>query len=213
MTRDRSSAPTEHPHGPDERLARAVLRPRLRRRDPRVELRRVASARRHPASRGSSRSSSRLWWIWLSTTLFTNRFRISDMTHRLLVLAPDVPRGARRDGGARRRRQRRRVYLSLTYAGARRHRRGHVHACRADEPHHRAEYAAARAAGVDRQGLFRRRRVPWPVRVAVWFVGLAALIVSALARHPRPTAAPASTSTISSSAWARSRSSCAARRS
>jgi low temperature requirement protein LtrA len=27
-----------------------------------------------------------LWWIWLQTTIFTNRFRVDDMTHRLLVL-------------------------------------------------------------------------------------------------------------------------------
>src|SRR5262245_53889476 len=28
-----------------------------------------------------------LWWIWLQTTLFINRFRVDDMTHRVLVLA------------------------------------------------------------------------------------------------------------------------------
>jgi low temperature requirement protein LtrA len=27
-----------------------------------------------------------LWWVWLQTTLFSNRFRVDDMTHRLLVL-------------------------------------------------------------------------------------------------------------------------------
>jgi len=27
-----------------------------------------------------------VWWIWLSTTMFTNRFRTTDFTHRVLVL-------------------------------------------------------------------------------------------------------------------------------
>jgi low temperature requirement protein LtrA len=27
-----------------------------------------------------------LWWIWLQTTLFMNRFRVHDMTHRVLIL-------------------------------------------------------------------------------------------------------------------------------
>jgi low temperature requirement protein LtrA len=28
-----------------------------------------------------------VWWIWLSTTMFTNRFHMADVTHRALVLA------------------------------------------------------------------------------------------------------------------------------
>ena len=28
-----------------------------------------------------------LWSVWLATTLFTNRFRVNDIKHRLLVLA------------------------------------------------------------------------------------------------------------------------------
>jgi low temperature requirement protein LtrA len=28
-----------------------------------------------------------VWWVWLSTTMFTNRFRMTDVGHRLLVLA------------------------------------------------------------------------------------------------------------------------------
>jgi len=28
-----------------------------------------------------------VWWVWLSTTMFTNRFRMTDLGHRLLVLA------------------------------------------------------------------------------------------------------------------------------
>ncbi|MGZ4690227.1 MAG: low temperature requirement protein A [Acidimicrobiia bacterium] len=27
-----------------------------------------------------------IWWIWLATTMFTNRFRLDDTTHRVLVL-------------------------------------------------------------------------------------------------------------------------------
>jgi low temperature requirement protein LtrA len=56
-----------------------------------------------------------LWWVWLQTTLFTNRYRIDDMTHRILVLiqmflviliAMEAHEGVVRDG----------AYLSLTYA-------------------------------------------------------------------------------------------------
>src|SRR6266566_4502891 len=27
-----------------------------------------------------------VWWVWLSTTVFTNRFRMTDVGHRLLIL-------------------------------------------------------------------------------------------------------------------------------
>jgi low temperature requirement protein LtrA len=30
---------------------------------------------------------SAVWWVWLSTTMFTNRFHMADLGHRLLVLA------------------------------------------------------------------------------------------------------------------------------
>jgi low temperature requirement protein LtrA len=30
---------------------------------------------------------SAVWWIWLSTTMFTNRFRVVDLPHRILVLS------------------------------------------------------------------------------------------------------------------------------
>ena len=30
---------------------------------------------------------SAVWWVWLSTTIFVNRFRMTDLGHRLLVLA------------------------------------------------------------------------------------------------------------------------------
>jgi low temperature requirement protein LtrA len=77
-----------------------------------------------------------LWWIWLLTTMFTNRFRVQDMTHRLLVLAQmflvilvamEAHAGVVRDG----------AYLSATYAAlmgtvaimyARRGRSGHANA-------------------------------------------------------------------------------------
>ena len=56
-----------------------------------------------------------LWWVWLQTTLFTNRYRVDDMTHRILVLiqmflvilvAMEAHEGVIRDG----------AYISLTYA-------------------------------------------------------------------------------------------------
>ena len=56
-----------------------------------------------------------VWWLWLLTTMFTNRFRVDDMTHRLLVLtqmflvilvAIEAHAGVVRDG----------VSLSITYA-------------------------------------------------------------------------------------------------
>src|SRR5262249_12704954 len=56
-----------------------------------------------------------VWWVWLLTTMFTNRFRVDDMTHRLLVLlqmflvilvAIEAHAGVVRDG----------AYLSATYA-------------------------------------------------------------------------------------------------
>jgi low temperature requirement protein LtrA len=56
-----------------------------------------------------------LWWIWLQTMLFTNRFRVHDMTHRVLVLVQmfvvilitmQAHEGVIRDA----------EYLSVTYA-------------------------------------------------------------------------------------------------
>ena len=29
---------------------------------------------------------SAVWWVWLSTTIFANRYRVTDLGHRLLVL-------------------------------------------------------------------------------------------------------------------------------
>ena len=57
-----------------------------------------------------------LWSVWLATTFFANRYRVQDMTHRLLVLAQmfivvlvamEAHAGVRHDA----------VYLSFTYAG------------------------------------------------------------------------------------------------
>jgi low temperature requirement protein LtrA len=122
-----------------------------------------------------------LWSIWLATTLFTNRFRVNDITHRLLVLAQmfvvvlvamEAHAGVRRDA----------TYLSLTYAGlvasvavmytrvARTSRTG------VDEAHRRALTAWI---GV---GLFLVAAVvPWPVSPGAWAAGFVALIVSTLA--------------------------------
>jgi low temperature requirement protein LtrA len=58
---------------------------------------------------------SALWWIWLETTLFTDRFRVDDVVHRVLVLAQmflvilvamEAHEGVIRDS----------AYLSITYA-------------------------------------------------------------------------------------------------
>src|ERR1700704_4713469 len=29
---------------------------------------------------------SAVWWVWLSTTMFANRFRMTDLGHRMLIL-------------------------------------------------------------------------------------------------------------------------------
>jgi len=110
-----------------------------------------------------------LWWIWLQTTLFTNRFGIDDMTHRLLVLvqmflvivvAMEAHEGVIRDG----------EYLSLTYAAL----MGtvaimYVRASRSDRPHARyarrgAAYTAASAA------IFALAAVAPGFRGVVWLV-------------------------------------------
>src|SRR5215468_4440618 len=57
-----------------------------------------------------------VWWIWLSTTIFTNRYRMTDLGHRLLLLlqmflvvliAIEARAGVVRDE----------TYLALTYGG------------------------------------------------------------------------------------------------
>jgi low temperature requirement protein LtrA len=122
-----------------------------------------------------------LWWVWLSTTLFTNRFRTGDMVHRILVLgqmflvvlvAMEAHAGVQHDA----------TYLSLTYGG--------LVASVA------IMYTRAARTGLGTSGDARRRArtawgsvglfvvaaiIPWPVSSAVWLVGFVALILSTLA--------------------------------
>ena len=117
-------------------------------------------------SPGWSRSSCRCGRCGSSTTIFTNRFRTHDMTHRLLVLcqmflvilvAMEAHEGVTTAT---------RVYLSLTYAGAHRHRRGDVHAaCAPPTPAGPSDARRRALVGVDRGGrLFSPpRRSPWPI--------------------------------------------------
>ena len=96
-------------------LARPLLRPGLRRRDPDPELgvlpRRATSA----TACGSVAAFVAVWWVWLATTLHANRFPEDTVGYRLVVARADVPRRARRD-----RRQRRRAanaeFDSVCYA-------------------------------------------------------------------------------------------------
>lgn len=122
-----------------------------------------------------------LWWVWLSTTLFTNRFRTSDIIHRVLVLgqmflvvlvAMEAHAGVRHDA----------TYLSLTYAGlvasvaVMYTRAARTRLDRSDDARRRA-----RAAWVS-VGLFLVAAIiPWPVSSAMWAVGFAALIASTFA--------------------------------
>jgi low temperature requirement protein LtrA len=122
-----------------------------------------------------------LWWVWLSTTLFTNRFRTGDGVHRILVLgqmflvvlvAMEAHAGVQHDA----------TYLSLTYGG--------LVASVA------IMYTRAARTGLGTSGDARRRArtawgsvglflvaaiIPWPVSSAVWVVGFVALILSTLA--------------------------------
>jgi low temperature requirement protein LtrA len=122
-----------------------------------------------------------LWTIWLATTLFTDRFRTQDVTHRLLVLtqmfvvvlvAMEAHAGVQRDA----------AYLSLTYAAlvasvaVMYTRAARTRPTGADDARQRA---GAAWVGV---GVFLLAAVvPWPFCTAAWIVGFVALVVSTLA--------------------------------
>ena len=112
-----------------------------------------------------------LWWVWLQTTLFTNRYSVDDMTHRILVLvqmflviliAMEAHEGVVRDG----------AYLSLTYAGLLTTvvlmyaRRARTHARGAPYARHRAYYLGASAA------VFLVAAAVPGIRGAVWAVAI-----------------------------------------
>jgi low temperature requirement protein LtrA len=128
-----------------------------------------------------------LWWIWLQTTLFTNRYRVDDMTHRILVLiqmflvilvAMEAHEGVIRDG----------TYISLTYAAllatvvlmyARCARRGD-RAPSTTYAMHRAYYLGASAV------LFLVAAAVPDVRGVVWAVALAVGVGPPGARDDAP---------------------------
>jgi low temperature requirement protein LtrA len=131
-----------------------------------------------------------VWWVWLLTTMFTNRFRTHDMTHRLLVLvqmflvilvAMEAHEGVVRDG----------VYLSVTYAALigtvaimyARH--AHLHDRAAHYALRRARWLAASAAVFAVAAI-----VPGAVRGLVWVVALALSVEPALRRSSPTDGAP-----------------------
>jgi low temperature requirement protein LtrA len=122
-----------------------------------------------------------LWSVWLATTFFANRYRVQDMTHRLLVLAQmfivvlvamEAHAGVRQDA----------VYLSFTYAGLAATvavmytRVARTHPIGPGDARRRA-LAAWIAVGI----LLAATVVPWPICTGVWFAGFVALLVSTLA--------------------------------
>ena len=155
-----------------------------------------------------------LWSVWLATTFFANRYRVQDMTHRLLVLAQmfivvlvamEAHAGIRQDA----------VYLSLHLRWARGDGGGDVHARRAHQSHRPGRRAPAGAGGVDLGGHLSRRDggavADLHCRLVRRLRGSARVDARRYPDDRRPV--PASTRTTSSSAWARSRSSCAVKRS
>ena len=121
-----------------------------------------------------------LWSVWLATTFFANRYRVQDMTHRLLVLAQmfivvlvamQAHAGIRQDA----------VYLSLTYGGlaatvALMYTR--VARTRLIGPGDAGRRALA--AWISVGICLVAAVVPWPICTAVWFAGFVALLVSTL---------------------------------
>jgi low temperature requirement protein LtrA len=132
-----------------------------------------------------------VWWVWLLTTMFTNRFRTHDMTHRLLVLtqmflvilvAMEAHEGVVRDG----------VYLSVTYAAL----IGTVaimYARQARTHDRAAKYAMTRAGWLAASGVvfILASAVPGSARGVVWVVGLALSVEPALRRASPTDGAPA----------------------
>lgn len=122
-----------------------------------------------------------LWWVWLSTTLFTNRFRASDIVHRLLVLgqmfvvvlvAMEAHAGVKHDA----------TYLSLTYAALVASIAVMYTRAARTTPHKSGDAQRRARLAWAGTGLFLvAAALPWPVSSALWVVGLAALIVSTLA--------------------------------
>jgi low temperature requirement protein LtrA len=132
-----------------------------------------------------------LWWIWLSTTMYINRFRTDDFFERVLVLAQmflvvllavEASEGVRRDS----------VLLSLTFAAL----IGtvgimYLRSARSDSP--LAPFARNRAAFALASTAIFLVAAPFgdPVQGVLWVVGLVVTIVPAVVQSERlgPTAA------------------------
>lgn len=122
-----------------------------------------------------------IWWIWLATTMYTNRFRLDDTTHRVLVLlqmflvalvAMGAADGIRRDE----------VFLSIDYAllvgtlavmYARGARQGA--GPRSFARRRALEYSAAAVLFLVSAAL------PEGIRVSAWIVGFVVTIIPAVA--------------------------------
>ena len=65
-----------------ERLARSLLRPGLRRRDPDPELGVLARRATSTEAFWYGAAFVSIWWVWLATTMHANRFPHEDVVHR-----------------------------------------------------------------------------------------------------------------------------------
>ncbi len=132
-----------------------------------------------------------LWWIWVSTTMYFNRYGVADVVERFLVLAQmffvvvlavEALEGVKRDS----------VYLSITFAlligtvGAMYWRSG-----RSNEP--LAAFARSRARYAFIAGVFFLVAAAFddPVRGILWSIGLAATVIPTIVQTEKlgPTAA------------------------
>ena len=123
-----------------------------------------------------------LWFVWLSTTLFVNRFPAQDFVHRMLVLAQmflvtlvaiEADAGVEHDA----------TVLSITYGGlvaivAVMYTR----AARHGGPQQMDASRRARWAWISSAIFGVSTLVPWPWDTALWVVGFAPLFVSTLGR-------------------------------
>src|SRR4051794_33732473 len=122
-----------------------------------------------------------LWSVWLATTFFANRYRVQDMTHRLLVLAQmfivvlvamEAHAGVREDA----------PFLSLTYGGlAATVAVMYTRVARAQPVGPGDARRRALAAWTAVVVFLAAAVVPWPICTGVWFAGFVALLVSTLA--------------------------------
>ena len=132
-----------------------------------------------------------VWWIWLSTTIFTNRYRMTDLGHRLLLLlqmflvvliAIEARAGVVRDER----------YLALTYGGL----VGTVaamywRAWRRGGPDHQFARHLATLNSVAAALFVVAAPLPDALRIAVAAAGIAVVVLPAIARSSRLSEFPA----------------------